>query len=175
MHWKHIQNPEFRNLAMWSAYDDDPSMEYAEDDHDGTITVVFGSSPANVTLRLIDWEVISLFTHGHCAALALVLHEKTGLPFIVFTSDTAAAGDWSGHVGLFTDDGQVLDITGVRTIESVNTDFRITAEPTVMTLAEAVNTIVDPDYRDNPLTYLNDLERFVLNDFADFVIETYLP
>lgn len=174
MHWKNIENPEFRNLALWSAYEDDPEMEWAEDDHDGTITVVFGSSPANITLRLIDWEVESLFTHGHCAALALVLHQKTGLPFIVFTSDNATPGDWSGHVALLLEDGQVLDITGIRSVGSVTADFRITTAPVIMTAEEFVNTVVDEDYREDPLSYIGDLERFVLNDFADFIIETHL-
>lgn len=174
MHWRNIQNDEFRDLAMWSAYDDDSSMMDAELEHDGTITVAFGSQPANLTLRFVDWEAISIFNHGNCAAFAYALHQKTGLPLIVFTSDETAFGSWSGHAGVLAENGQVLDIAGFRTMKTVMADYRITTEGVVVNEDEFVALTVQEEYQEDVFSYVGKLERFVLNDFADFIIETHL-
>lgn len=51
------------------------------------------------------------FRHGLCTELAEHIHLLTGAPMVVFTSKRAV-DQWSGHVGIRTADGRVLDIKG---------------------------------------------------------------
>lgn len=60
-------------------------------------------------------DFISLFTESDCWALALTLHDRTGMP-IVLASDGSDAEEkdmgWT-HVGILLPDGSVLDIEGI--------------------------------------------------------------
>lgn len=53
-----------------------------------------------------------VFSKNACGFLAYALHEKTGLPFVVFTADPAVPY-WEGHVAVKVGEDQFLDVTGV--------------------------------------------------------------
>lgn len=173
MHWRQAKNPRLRELAMWSAYECYPEMVDAEREHDGTIEVVFGSQAACLTLRSIDTEATRLFSFGHCAILAWGIHEKTGLPLAVFTSQNTEKNGWSGHVAIQLSDGNFLDVNGVTPIEEIAGRYS-TFDGTFKLVddEEFKDLIVDKEHRDRPEDYLCELEQLVLADFVDFIIET---
>lgn len=174
-HWKHATNLRLRELARDSAYNYYPEMEYAEDDHDGTVDVCFGSQGATITLGLIDDEAVQLFGYGHCAILAWELSQLTGLPLAVFTAP-ATDGDegWSGHVALFLGYDQFLDIHGVNSAAEIAREYR-QLDGTYELMGEAAfkELIVDQDYLEDPKQYLLELEQLVLLDFVALMADEY--
>lgn len=155
---------------MWDAYRVYPEMQDAEMEHDGTIEVAFGSRPATLTLHQIDNEAVSLFSYGHCGLLAYAIHLKTGFPFAVFTS-SKDENSWQGHVGLLVGENQILDITGVNTSQEIaRTYHQLDGSFDVLDVDTAVTFLFSEEYRENPLSFVGELEQLVLDDFADFVI-----
>jgi hypothetical protein len=171
MRWQEIQNPEFYTLAMIAAEESYPDMENIGRQHDGSIDAVFGSMCANIMLRATDGEISSVFTSGHCAALAWAIHQNTGLPIAVFTNPDSNPEEWTGHVAIKLGEDEFLDITGIRTAESIRKSFRnLDGTHEVMDDEEFLNRIVEESYRADPLSAYCDLERFIVEDFAEFVI-----
>jgi hypothetical protein len=171
IHWRNAKSQRLRDLAMWSAYECYPEMVDAECEHDGTIEVIFGSQGACLTLRSLDAEATRLFTFGHCAILAWGIHEKTGLPLAVFTSQNTEKNGWSGHVAVQLSDGNLFDVQGITTAEEIASRYR-TLDGTfrIVDDEEFKDLIVDAANRDNPENYLCELEQLVLADFVDFIV-----
>jgi len=176
LHWRYAKNPRLRELAMWEAYKYDPNAEDIEHDSDGTITVCFGSTGADLTLRVIDAEAIGIFGFGHCAILAWELHKATGLPLAVFDAKQESPyGDWSGHVALQIGPDQFFDIEGVVSRDSIHERYRsaLHKEPRVMDDEAFLNLLVPVENREDPKQYLCELEQLVLEDFVEFLQEKY--
>jgi len=175
-HWRNAKNPRLRELAMWEAYKYDPNSEDIERDSDGTITVCFGSTGAELTLRVIDSEAIGIFGFGHCAILAWELHKVTGLPLAVFDSkhESPYAG-WSGHVALRLAPDLFLDIEGVMSKRDIHERYRnaLQEEPRVLDDEAFLDLMVPEENREDPKQYLCELEQLVLEDFVDFLREKH--
>jgi hypothetical protein len=172
-HWRDITNPRFYRLALDRAYEIYPDMEDAHDEHDGTIEVILGSRGASLTLRLVDGEAISLFAYGHCVLLAYAIYEKTNLPLIVFTNETAEGAGWHGHAGISLGDDKILDITGICSEDEIHNRYGKLSEGKIMSAEEFKKLVVDPAYVENPFSFLDELEQFVVKDFADHLISEY--
>lgn len=171
--WQRIQDKTFQRLALWRALETYPELEDVELEHDGSIECYFGSTGATITLRRIDGEALGLFLHGYCTLLAYAIHEKTGLPLVVFSS-VENSQDWSGHAGVLVGDNEIVDISGRRSFENVRHEYRNVGAGVVLSKAEFVETVVsDEAYRDDPLSFVEELERYVVNDFADYIISTH--
>jgi hypothetical protein len=174
IHWRNIENDTFRGLARDAAYDSYPDMMDAEREHDGSIDAVFCSASANVRLRDMSGEIRSVFMNGYCGLLAWAIHQRTGLPLAVFTSTEIPFGDWAGHVAIKLGDDEFLDFTGIRTEASIRSEFRgLEDGHKEMGADEFCNLIVDEGYRADPLSLFCDLERFITEDFAEFIITTH--
>ncbi len=154
-------------------------MDDAEREHDGTIDSYFGSTGATITLRVADSEASGVFAYGYCALLAYVLHKKTGMPLIVFTLSGDTSDSWQGHAGVLVGDNKVLDITGISSIQEIDSKYRRyekfneLSSVTVMGRDDFLALTVSEEYRDNPLFFLDELERYITNDFADWLITLY--
>ena len=171
MHWRDSDNNRLRRLAEEQAYLVYPELQDAEEEHDGTIEVIFSSTGAELKLRLIDSGAKSIFAYGHCAILAYAIHLKTGLPFVIFTAEGATETEWKGHVGIYLGEDQILDINGIRTEKQIRSNYKSTMSTVkVADLVEFTATCVDVDYRNDPMSYLAELEQLVTEDFAEYLI-----
>jgi hypothetical protein len=170
IHWMNHPNTCLRDLAQ-DRYDEDEMSEW-DSRVPKEINTVFASRYASVTLGLVDNEIRSVFAFGYCVAFALTLHDLTGLPFAVFTSPKKDADEnWSGHVGLLLDDGRILDITGTNTVENIQSRYRLPDTGfAVMDRDELLLNVVDPDYREDPLSLFDELEQLITVDFAELVV-----
>lgn len=173
LHWRNHSNPRLQKLAEANAwrYADPWITIEDEDELPRSIGVVFGSSPADVTLRLIDSEVEGLFLHGYCGLLAWAIHKNTGHPIVLFTTPTETG--WSGHAVVQVGVDAYLDITGVRTADDIHRSYPTTGEPEVITSDEYRERLASNDHKDDPLMFIDELERLVLEDFAEFVMDEY--
>ena len=175
IHWRDAGNPRLVNLAMWRAYDMEPDMMDAEDEHDGTIEGYFGSSSASITLRSIDAEVSGIFLHGYCFLMAWAIHTKTGLSMVAFTSSESTAENWQGHVAVKVGEDEFLDISGVRTHDRIKASYGKVGEPVEID-PQNLHGFVSEEYRNDPLGFFDELERLITEDFADMLIaEHRLP
>jgi len=179
IHWSNAKNPRLRELALNRILEEDydMSIDDAYKSRNAPIGVVFGSRPAILTLRLIDDEAKGLFGRGHCALLALSMHDKTDLPFAVFTEpeDDSYQDGWTGHAALLVDDDHILDIDGIHPIADVARKFsNLDGSFTVMDREQFVNTVVEQEERADPYGFIDELEQLVLDDFAEFIVETEL-
>ena len=173
VHWQDAANPRLRQLAEANAWRyADPWLTIDDEDElPGSIGVVFGSSPADVTLRYIDDEAQGLFLHGYCGLLAWAIHKNTNYPIVLFTAPTTTG--WSGHALVQVGDDAYLDITGVRTAEDVHHDYPTTGEPEVITSDEYRERLASDAHREDPMMFVDELERLILEDFAEFVVHEY--
>jgi hypothetical protein len=134
--------------------------------------IYIGSQSATVTYGELDAEAISLFRHGACTLLALALHDRTGLPLVLFTSrDVEADGEWSGHAAVLAGPHTVLDATGLTSFAEVSEDYRRygsgVSEARVVTRDEFLDVVTsDPDYREDPMSFVDELERLLIADYA---------
>ncbi|MBC9705771.1 MAG: hypothetical protein H9W81_12540 [Enterococcus sp.] len=175
IHWKNASNPKLANLAMWRAYEMEPDMMDAEEEHDGTIEGYFGSSSARITLRSIDAEVSGIFLHGYCFMMAWAIHVKTGLPMIAFTSSESTAENWCGHVAVKVGDDEYLDISGVQSYDLIKSVYGKVSGPMEID-PQNLQGFVSEEYRTDPMRYFDELERLITEDFADMLIaEHHLP
>jgi hypothetical protein len=174
MRWQEIKDMSFYRLAEARAYYTDPRMEDAYDDHDGTIDVYFGSTGSTITLRLTDGEAVGLFAYGYCGILAYAIHMKTGLPLIVFTSDVDNLDGWSGHAGVRVGEDQILDITGINSEQEILGRYRSSklSAGVIMEENKFVKLTFAKENHADPLGFVEELEQYVTNDFADWLIET---
>lgn len=174
-HWRDVEDPRFYRLALDRAYEVYPDMHDAHDDHDGTIEVIFGSTGACLTLRLVDNDAISVFAYGHCVLLAYAIHEKTNLPLIVFTDEQGKYEGWHGHVGISLGEDKILDITGVCSEDEIRRRYGKVSKGQLMSVDDFKATVIsDSAYAENPMSFLDELEQFVVKDFADHLIKEYI-
>lgn len=178
MHWRDAKNPRLYSLARqeaandnWVGFSEDEDLDI-EDRHDGTINAIFGSTGATIQLRAVTPDgAATAFLHSACGMLAFALHERTGLPFRLFTSKDTSSEGWSGHVALAVGDNQVLDILGVRDVAEVLSDFHTTTDEGVITREQFLEIVVGEEHRADPMGYLCELEQLITEDFADWLLE----
>jgi hypothetical protein len=174
MRWQDIQDMKFYRLAEARAYYTTPYLEDAHEEQDGTIDVYFGSTGASITLRLTDGDAIGLFAYGYCGLLAYAIHKKTGLPLIVFTNTEDKTDGWSGHVGILVGEDQILDIAGINSEDEIRSRYRSSKLSAGVLMAENdfVKLTFAEENQSDPLGFVEELEQYVVNDFADYLIET---
>jgi hypothetical protein len=114
-------------------------------------------------------ELDTIFLHGWCALFAWAAHERTGLPFRVFTHRDATPEHWQGHVGLDLGDGHYLDITGRGTISTHEMRDLYTGE--TLGREAFLERLVDAPHRASPLHFLEELERLITEQAAYEVLE----
>lgn len=157
---------------MYRAYELEPDMMDAEDEHDGTIEGYFGSSSASITLRSIDAEVSGIFLHGYCFLMAWAIHVKTGLPMVAFTSTNSTSEDWYGHVAVKIGDDRYLDISGINSSGDIKRRYEKVGDPQEID-PHNLERFASSAYREDPMAYLEELERLITEDFADMLISEY--
>jgi hypothetical protein len=175
MHWRDIPDRALRSEAEDRAWRIYPNMEDAEYDHDGTIETNFGSTGATITLRKFDEESFGLFGYGYCALLAWAVHQQTGFPLAVFSAPDADESNWSGHAAVMIGEDQFLDFGGVHTDAYIHEKYRNQLAPgyRIVSAEEFAQLIVEDEYRHDPLSFVEDLERFIVEDFAAFIVRHY--
>jgi len=149
------------------------SLDEIWDEHDGTIEVTFGSTGSTLMLRSTGHDAYSLFAYGYCAMLALALHDHAGYPLVLFTTSSGHSERWSGHAAVQLDSDQVLDITGRRSHAEVHGEYRTVGPAEVLTRAEFIERTVEIEYRHDPYRFVEELERFVLRDFAEYLVQEH--
>jgi hypothetical protein len=163
MHWADSPNPRMRMLAKRRAYKvENPSID-----------VQYGSRGGTVILRNVDEGAEATFLNGACVSLAWAMHVRSGLPFAVFTAEKTRENErWTGHVGLLTEDNQILDITGTRSAKDVARNFKgLSEDYTVMDAEQLKAALIDEKYHKDPLKHHGELEQLVVEDFAQFILE----
>lgn len=172
IHWRNAANPRLRELALRQAWRFNSDMEDPEMEHDGSIDTVFGSTGATITLRAVTGEgAYTAYMNGHCTMLAYALHERTGLPFYQFSVPGRDKTGWVGHVALSLGDNMILDIMGVRSIAEVLADFPHMEAVGEMNATEFKSLLIGDAWKDDVLSYLDELEQLVTEDFADWLVE----
>jgi hypothetical protein len=171
-HWRRIPDAALRREAMNRAQRFNRGMEDVELEHDGTITVNFGSTGADIKLRRFDDEVFALFLHGYCGLLAWAIHQRTGLPLAVFTGRAPTESSWAGHAVVMVGEDKFLDITGVQSAANIHAAFpgKLRPEYSLVTPDKFAALIVEPQHRADPLSFLEPLERYIVEDFAEYLI-----
>jgi len=171
-HWRHIPDRALRNEAENRALRFNRDMEDAELEHDGTITVNFGSTGADIMLRRVDDEVFGLFLHGYCGLLAWAIHQRTGLPLAVFTGRAPTESAWAGHAAVVVGEDKFLDINGIQSAANIHAAFpgKLRADYALVTPEEFAALIVEPQHRVDPLSFLEPLERYIVEDFAEYLV-----
>lgn len=131
-----------------------------------------------VPFRRFDDEVEFVYRSGHCAFLALAIHEMTGLNFAVFTLPHSTKNSWSGHVAIETGPDEYLDICGTSTEADINRVYgygpgtgRAPMELiTASTLSEIPYPLFLPPVAGQPWTLLGELEELITRDYAKIVV-----
>jgi hypothetical protein len=167
IHWSEAGNPRLAMLAKRRAYRvTDKSIDVCYNDRSNTII-----------LRHIDEGAKATFLHGACASLAYSMHIRSGLPFAVFTDKKSTKDNWSGHVGLLTEDGQILDILGKRSAKEAVSSFKgMDSSYEVMDINEFKEHFIPKESHKNPMKMHNELEQLVVADFAEYVLsENKIP
>jgi hypothetical protein len=119
--------------------------------------------------------VISVFTSGDCISLAWAIHQLTGLPIAVFTTAGVEDSEWTGHVAIQVGEDQFLDITGIRTAASIRSDFRnLNPAHEIMSDELFLARLVDEEYRTDLLSMYLPLERYIVEDFAEFLVAEHI-
>lgn len=138
--------------------------------------VCFGSRCETVRYGVIDGAVTSLYGYGYCILLALAFHEKTGREFVMWTDGEGTGSRWSGHVGVRVDDEHILDVFGI-----THHDEIVRRYPTakfgaaeVLTREEMLSRLADEEYRTDPWSFVDELERLLTHDFAERLVADYL-
>lgn len=169
-HWRDLKDLRFRALAEERAQYSDPLMDDAEEDHDGTIEVIFGSIGSCLTLRKVDDNAIGVFGYGYCTLLALAVHRKTGLPLVLFTFPTDS-DDWCGHAAIQVGKDAYLDINGVNTEEDIHRRYPKVGAPIQVTEVEFCNIVASGEHVADPMSFVEELEQLVTHDFALHLID----
>ena len=141
-------------------------------------------TPANVSynrngeaaFNYENYENQELFSKGACGFFAYAVHEKTGLPLVVFTEDPKS-DYWQGHVAVKISEGKFLDITGIsdeRTYES-----RYGLEPGVYSMEtvesqDRFKELMGLPSAGTVYDKLGDLEKAILDRNATDVVRDFL-
>ena len=171
IHWSKSSNPRLKELAREMAWKfADINVDDIDEESDGTIELEFGSTGAQLYLRRIDQESLAIYGNGYCGMLAWAMHEKTGLPFAVFSAPNPQ-NRWHGHAALYIDDDTILDINGVHKISDVADQYsELDGSFDVMGADEFSKLVVSEKYEDAPMEFLGELEQLVTRDFAEFIV-----
>lgn len=175
MDWRRLnESHPMYDLALWRSLEEYSELSYDEifrDSDVGTLGVVFGSSCYDVRIREFHGEARSIFTRNACVLFAWALSEiHPDRKFVVWNSDTERNG-WGGHAALEWNDGTFLDFNGVVTSEEVVTTFAsrgvvLDPEHKALDRNDFLELCVDPDYRSDPLSFVDKLEQELTKDFA---------
>lgn len=138
--------------------------------------VYFGSRSETVRYGVIDGAVTSLFGYGYCILLALAFHEKTGREFVMWTDGENTGSRWSGHVGVRVDDDHILDVFGITHHNEVASRYPSAklGTPEVLTREEMLSRLADEKYRNDPWSFVDELERLLTFDYAERLVADHL-
>lgn len=139
--------------------------------------IYVGSQSATIQYGLIDSEVMTLFAHGACALLAYALHRITGLPIALWSS-SAEDEKWSGHAALLIAPETVLDVRGVHSFDEVASYYQEIgsrfSEPQTVSLDAFLKTVASSEkYREDPLSFVDELEQLIIMDFAERLVKEH--
>lgn len=169
MHWRSA-SPRLRQLAEAQAWKYDSYMEDAEEDHDGSIEVTFGSTGATIFLRYTDDEAHGLYGYGYCTFLAYAIHKAADLPLVLFTAPSESG--WQGHAAVKVGEDAYLDIAGVNTFAEIKEKYReLRGEPEVVTEEKFITTVMPDRPAHTFWDFIEELEQLVTEDFAAFLLE----
>lgn len=168
---------DIRTGPMADAIHDARHDDFALIEEEGTVNVA-NNHWVELELRVINSNAISWFAHGNCAALALALHDVTGWPLLIATSnaDPNLLADTWMHVVVQRPDGLYLDIQGAHSYAQV-TEYWLpyaTGEH-----ADGDITLHSMPTRDDvvaitgDITLMDPFEQAVVRDFADHVLTQY--
>lgn len=172
-HWSTLYSTDrrFYDLAYSRATEYYPEF-YDPEEAPTAIPVVIGSRSAELTLKLIDAEVVSLYGWGYCSLLALAIHDLTGAPLVLHTSKQGT-DVWVGHASVLVGENKYLDIEGVNSVRAINSRYRFNIIPKIVTREEFCSTIATEEHVANPFSWLDELERLLTFHFAEEVITQY--
>jgi hypothetical protein len=175
MHWRKISDRTLRAEAMNRAARFNRHLDDIEEEHDGSIEVAFGSTGASITLRKLDEGTFTIFSSGYCTFLAWAIHERTGLPLAVFSAPSSENEGWFGHATIMVGEDRFLDIDGIHSAARIQERYQNKLNPgyEIMEAADYVKLIVQEKNQHDPLSFVDDLERFIVEDFAEYVLKLY--
>lgn len=137
--------------------------------------VYYGSRGDTFQYGEVDGAVESVFGYGFCSLMALALNERLDREFVLWTTDkSAGAQDWSGHVGVHLEDGRILDVFGISTYEEVARRYSMLGEPEVVSREELLERTSSEEYRNDPWSFVDELERLLTHDIAERLIARHL-
>jgi hypothetical protein len=142
--------------------------------------IYVGSSSATAEYGVITPEVEVLFAHGACALLAHALHQHSGFPLIVWTSEDAAPDSWRGHAAVLLDEETILDVRGVHSFEEVVAYYRgfgstLGAPQVLSSEAFWKLTSSDSQVRADPYSFVDELEHLLIEEYAEQLLKEYAP
>lgn len=167
-HWRELYHSDrdLYDLCFWRTAEIYPALDNPEASP-AAVDVIFSSRGATLTLGLIDQEAVNLFAYGHCAFLALKMHDLSGLPLMLFTNPKGTDG-WSGHAAVKLAEDAYLDIEGEVSLELINQRYSMEAIPQEVSREDFVAAV----YRrgEDPYSELGALELRFLAHFAELVL-----
>ena len=121
-------------------------------------------------------ETQEIFSKGACGYMAYALHEKTGLPIVVFTDDPDQSY-WQGHVAVKLGEDKFLDVTGISSTSDYATRYGLNASKYSV---EEVHE--DSRFRElmglpsggSAYAKLNDLEKAILDRCSKDIVRDYV-
>lgn len=184
MDWRRIPKTDpLHDLIFYRVAEANPDMSLDElyDSRSPFVQefdVYFGSRGDTFQYGEVDGAVQSVFGYGFCSLMALALNERLGREFVLWTTDKdAGPRGWSGHVGVHLDDSRVLDVFGISTYEDVARRYSMfgeMGEPEVVSREELLARTSSEDYREDPWSFVDELERLLTHDIAERLIAAHL-
>lgn len=184
MDWRRLpEDSKLHSLIFYRVAEANPEMGMDEL-YDSTsrfvqeFDIYIGSQSATVQYGVIDGEVMSLFAHGACALLAHQLSKRTELPIALWTSSEEDGG-WAGHAALLIGPETVLDIRGVHSFDEVASYYSrygaALSEPQTVSADGMLSVVASTDeYRENPMSFVDELEQLLIDGYVSDLIEKHL-
>lgn len=172
-HWKslHVQQPRLYHLAAERAIRMRSEPDVLEE-FPYAIRCNFGSRVADLTLRELDNEALTIFGWGYCSLLALALHDESGYPLVLFTKEYDGR-IWSGHATVKLPNGLYLDIAGIHTAEDINHTYYMDVKPEIISRDRFCSTIAYQEHVSDPMSFVDELEQLIVKDFAKYLLKYY--
>lgn len=172
VHWRTYRdsNPELFQLALERAEEVYPEVVDVYRDTPPTIECVFGTRVTSLTLQLVDAEAVNLYGWGYCTLLALAMHDLSDAPLVLFTRDQTET-QWKGHAAVKIREDAYLDITGVRTAESIRNEYRLNSNPEEVTRDQFCSRVASGEHESDPMRFVDRLEQLITVDFAGFLLK----